>query len=109
MRIVNKKTEDLIGRRPTTKFQKQYAKKIQFGNREIWQFPGKYSSSPSDSKQVSIPKEIRVSKGIEPTVVQLNKIKGAWNVSNSPLGYSLIQDIVDLTGLDRNFVHQIII
>jgi hypothetical protein len=97
-----------VGKKPSTKFQKQYARMVEFEGRRIWQFPGKYGS-PDEGKKISIPKEIRLSGGVKPGDDEFKKIVGAWRAAKSELGYSHIQDIVDLTGMDKESVHKAII
>jgi len=96
----------LIGKAPTTKFAKQYARKVVLRDKEIWQFPGKYSTTPAEGKAVEISKAIRVGKGIKPTEEIMSKIEEAYNAAKSDLGYAHVQDIVDLTGLPKEDIHQ---
>ncbi len=94
-------------RKKRTDFQRQYMKIIEYEGRKVQQFPGRYST-PEEGREVGISKDIRMGKGIVPTEVELKSIKGAYNASKSELGYTKIQDLVDLSGLGKEKVHQIL-
>jgi hypothetical protein len=91
-----------------SEFQKRYSRTITVGDRKVIQFPGRYAD-PRVSKRVEIPREIRIGTGIRPTDEELMQLLGAYRVGKSELGYVVIQDLVDLTGMEKGKVHQIII
>jgi hypothetical protein len=98
----------VIGKKPLSKFAKQYAKLVKLGEREVWQFPGKYAT-PEAGRAIGIPKNIRISQGVAPTTEILEQLQKAYQASKSELGYTGVQDLVDLTGLPRETVHNTII
>jgi hypothetical protein len=98
----------IIGKKPRTSGQKKEARLIEFGDVAIWQFPGKYSS-PADGKRIGIAPEIRKGMGIKPTDDEWDLIRAAWKICKSPLGYCNVQDLVDLTGMDNEVLHNILV
>ncbi len=96
----------VIGPKPQTAFQKKYAKKIEFEGKAIWQFPGKWAK---EGKEIEIPKSIRIGKGVEATKDDGKKIIMAYENAKSELNYVKIQELIDLTGIDKNSLHEHII
>ena len=104
---MRKLLEEIIYENRLSDLQKRGSRVVEFEGRKVVQYPWRYDTQKN--KRLQIPKDIRISAGIKPSDEELRKIIGAWNAAKYPLEYVHIQDIVDLTGLDRDLVHKIII
>lgn len=85
------------GMYPRTKFQKRYAKKVEYKGRAVWQFPGR--------THTYIPKGILITSGIKPSEDECNTYYEIWKIARSEVGYVPIDDIISLGGLDAEMVY----
>lgn len=84
---------------PTTLFEKRYAQKFEYRDREIWHFPHR-------RHRYAIPREVRISPGIEPDFDKLATYSEIWKLTKGPVGYSSVDDFVVLSGYDPGTVYQ---
>ena len=91
--------------KPKTIFQKKYSKVITFNGKSVTIFPGRYGTL-IEGKQIAIPKETLQSRGIPPSPENQNTIYKIYNLLKTPItGYANIQDIVILSGLPKQEIH----
>ena len=82
--------------KPRTVFEKSYAEVLEFEDKKVWGFP----SSASIRDMPAIPREIRISKGIEPSIAELDRLIAIVKKTKSSFGYSSIFSIVYFFGED---------
>lgn len=90
-----------LNQRPRTKFQKEYTSKITVSNKFIYHFPGRLHNG--------IPKETRITKGVEPSKSNLAKYIEIWQLTKSELGYNLIDDFLALLDIPEQTIYNEII
>jgi hypothetical protein len=103
-----KNRAEVIGPRPRTGFQRHYTRLIELRGRAIYQFPDKWGLY-SETQKLEIPKEVRKSSGKKPSEAMEKILLEAVDLLQSPLGYVHTQEIVDLTGLEKEAVHEAIV
>ena len=84
--------------RPRTKMQKQYANYYEYKGRMIAHFPSRV--------HLEILREIRRGHGVKPKAEYLKMYKEIWRLTKSPLGYSCVEDFVELSGIPHEAVSQ---
>jgi hypothetical protein len=78
---------------------RRYAIKFEYHGKEIWHYPRR-------PHIYAIPKEIRLGPGIKPSDEELATYIEIWELTKSPVGFSLVDDFVVLSGYSPEKVYQ---